>query len=78
MGKFAGFFVFLGLHPQHMEVPRQEVKSEGSQWPTPQPQQLGIRATSATYTTAQSNAGSLSKAREQTRVLMDMSQACYH
>ena len=37
-------FVFLGPHPQHMEVPRQGVKSE---------QQLLV------YTTAHANAGSL-------------------
>ena len=30
-------------------------------WPTPEPQQRGIRAASATYTTAHGNAGSLTR-----------------
>ena len=30
-------------------------------WPTPQPQQCGIRATSATCTTAHGNAGSFTQ-----------------
>ena len=34
-------------------------RSKPSQWPTPQPQQCQIWAASATYTTAHSNAGSL-------------------
>ena len=41
---------FLGPHPQPLEVPRLGVQSE------PHPQQCGIRATSATYTTAHGNA----------------------
>ena len=41
-------FIFLGLHPQHMEVPRLGVKSE----PTPQPQQHEIPDASAAYTTS--------------------------
>ena len=41
---FFGLFIFLVLHPRHM-------------WPTPQPHRT--QATSATYTTAHSNAGSL-------------------
>ena len=45
---------FLGLHLQHMEVPRLGVKSE-----LQLPQQHQIRAASVTYTTAHSNAGSL-------------------
>jgi len=44
---FFGLFVFLGLHPQHMEVPRLGVESE--------PQQHQIQAESVTYTTAQGN-----------------------
>ena len=52
-------FLFEGLHPQHMEVPRL-----GSNWcyscqPIPQPQQHRVRATSVTYTTAHCNARSL-------------------
>ena len=52
------FFCFLGPHPRHMEVPRLGVQSE-LQWPAqpkPQPEQLGIRAASVTYTTVHSNA----------------------
>ena len=42
MGFFVGFFlgflfVFLGLHPQHMEVPRLGVNQNCSRWPKPQP-----------------------------------------
>ena len=43
--------VFLGPHPRHMEGPRLGFKSE--------PQQCQIQAASATYTTAQGKAGSL-------------------
>ena len=48
---FFVFLPFLGLIPQHMEVPRLGVELE--------PQQLGVRAMSVTYTTAHSNTGSL-------------------
>ena len=48
-------FVLLGPHPGHMEVPRLGVESE----PTPQPQQLGTRAVSWTYTTVHGSARSL-------------------
>ena len=48
---FIFLFVFLGPHPWHMELPRPGVK--------PQPQPHGIQAASATYTTAHSNARSL-------------------
>ena len=54
------FFCFLGPHVRHMEVSRLGVKSE--LWLpayTPQSQQLGNQATRVTYTTAHSNAGSL-------------------
>ena len=47
------FIAFLGLHPQHVEVPGLGVESEL------QPQQLRIQAISATYNTAHGNAGSL-------------------
>ena len=50
------FFLFFGLHPQFMEVPRVGVYSCQ---PTPQPQQRRIQAASSTYTTAHSNAKSL-------------------
>ena len=50
---------FLGPHLWHMEVPRLEVQSELRRRPTPEPQQLGIQAESATYTTTHSNVWSL-------------------
>jgi len=53
------FFVFLGPHPQHMEVPGYRSNWSYSCWSTPQPQQYGIQAASVTYTTAHSNASSL-------------------
>ena len=68
-------FVFLGPLTRHVEVPRLGLKSE-LQLPTPQPQKLGIQATSATYTTAQGNAGSLTLwARP--GILMGTSGICY-
>ena len=45
--------------------------------PAPEPQQREIRAVSATYTTAHSNSGSfnpVNEARDQTQILMDISQ----
>ena len=56
---FFFFFVFLGPHPRHIEVSRLGVQSELYPWPTPEPQQHGIRAASATYTTAHGNTRSL-------------------
>ena len=49
----------IGPHPPHMEVPRLGVELEHRCQPTPQSQLHGIQAASATYTTAHSNAGSL-------------------
>ena len=51
----SGFFylfvsVFLEQHPWHIKVPGQGQNQSCSHRSTPQPQQLGIRATSATYT----------------------------
>ena len=51
-------FCFLGPYPQHMEVPRLGSNWSYSCWPRPQPQQHSIRAISATYATAHSNARS--------------------
>ena len=51
--------VFLGPHLQHMEVPRRGINQSCSCRPTPQLQQHQIWAESETYTTAHSNAGSL-------------------
>ena len=53
------FSIFWGPHPQHMEVPRLGSIRSCSHWPTPKPQQRGIRAVSVNYTTAHSNVGSL-------------------
>lgn len=53
-------FCFLGSHSWHMEVPRPQVSWSYSFWPMPQPQQPRIQATSAIYTAAHSNDGSLS------------------
>ena len=67
---FCGFFLFvclfcfLGLQPQHIEVPRLGVESE-LQLPT--------------YTTAHGNTGSfnpLSEARDGTCILVDTNQVC--
>ena len=59
---FLSFFFFLSFllrpHPKHMEVPRLGIESDCSCWPTPQPQQRQIRATSATHTTAHGDAHS--------------------
>ena len=49
-------------------------------WPMPQPQQVGVQAASATYTTAHGKArifNPLSKARDQTHIVMDTSWVCY-
>ena len=51
--------VFLGLHLQHMEVPRLGVESELQQLAYTKPQQCKIQDVFATYTTAHGNAGSL-------------------
>ena len=72
---FFWFLFFSQLHPRHLEVPQLggRIQSE-LQLPTPQPQQRGVQATSAIYTTAHSNAGSrthLSEARDHTRILTD-------
>ena len=56
---FFFFFCFLGLYPRDREVSRLGIKLEPQLPAVPQPQQCGIRATSATYTTAHGNAGSL-------------------
>ena len=50
---------FFQGHPQGIrKLPGWGSKQSCGCWPTPQPQQGGIRALSATYTTAHSNAGS--------------------
>ena len=52
-------YLFLGPHPQHVEVPSLGSNWSYRCWPTPQPQQCRIRATSVTYTTAHGNTRSL-------------------
>ena len=52
-------FVFSGPLMWLMDVPKLGVKLSCSHWPTLQPQQLRIQAESATHTTAQINARSL-------------------
>ena len=66
-GGFFFFFFFKDHTCGTWKFPGQENQS-CSCWPTPQPQQRQIRAMSAPYTTAHSNAGS------GTLVLMDTSQ----
>ena len=61
---FGFFFVCLFLLFRAASVAYGDSQTRGSNWsyscwPTPQPQQHEIRATSATYTTAHGNAGSL-------------------
>ena len=79
--KMAFLFVFLGLHPQHMEVPRLGVKLElelpayTTATASPDP--------SLVYSLHHSSRqhqilNPLSKARDQTHILMDHSQFRYH
>ena len=46
------YFCFLGMHLQHMEVPRLGVELSYSYSCQPMPQQHRIRTMSVTYTTA--------------------------
>ena len=55
---YLSIFVFLGPHPQHMEVPKQGVESELHHQPTTQPQQHEIRAASVTYNIGHGTTGS--------------------
>ena len=52
-------YIFLGLHPQNMEISGQGSNQCCCCWPTPEPQQCQIQAASSTHTTAHGNAGSL-------------------
>ena len=74
------FFFFQGRTFGIWRSPGQGQNQSCSLWPTPQPQQLGIRATSSIYTTPHGNARSLpmilnppSEARDGTCILMDAS-----
>ena len=53
------FLLFLGPHPQHMEVPSLGSNQSCSCWLTPQPQKHQIGAVAVTYTAADGNARSL-------------------
>ena len=75
------FFLFLGLHPQHMEAPRLGVKSElqlvayttATAMPDPKPcQQPTPQLTAAPILNP------LCQARDQTCIVMDTSQIHYH
>ena len=75
------FFLLLGPHMQHLEVPRLWVEQELHLLAYTKPQQHRILATSVTYTAVHSNAGlfvPLSKAKDESCVLMDTSQVRYH
>ena len=74
---FCFFFFFIGPHLQCMEVPGLGVNWSCSCKPMPQP--LWIQALSATYSSAQGNAGSLIldlilEARDQICILMATNQ----
>ena len=71
-------FFFFRASPAALGSSRLRVMSE-LQLPTPQPQQYGIWAASATYTTAHSNAilNPLNEARDQIRILMDTTHICF-
>ena len=64
---FFFFFGFLGPHLWHVEFPSEGSNQNCSCWPKLQPQQWGIRAKFATYTTASR------KARDCTHILKDTS-----
>ena len=66
---------FLGLHPQHMELPSLGVKLEFQLLHTPQPRQCQIQAESATYTTAGGNTRSLTHSSWQRWSLNPLSEA---
>ena len=57
--KFLSFWHFLGRFCGMWRFPGWRSNWSCSCWPTPEPQQLGIQASSATYTTAHGNARSL-------------------
>ena len=51
--------IFFFLEPHLRHIPRLDIESECSCQPTPEPQQCGIQAVSATYNTAHGKTGSL-------------------
>ena len=66
------FFSFQDCPCGIYKFPGQESNQSCSCWPTPQPQQLGVPATSVTHTTAHGYARSLT--RDQTHIFMDTNQ----
>jgi len=56
---FCLFAISLGRSCSIWRFPGQGSNQSCSHWPMPEPQKRGIRAASATYTTAHGNAGSL-------------------
>ena len=81
MQQFVGFFlcvsfVFLGLHLQHMEVPRLGVESELKlpAYTTATATRDLSRAYDLHHSSRQCQNNPLSEARDRTRVLMDASQ----
>ena len=69
------FFFFLGLHLQHLEVPRLEVKSELQLRPTPQPEQLpDLSHICDLHRSLQQNQILNPLREDRTCILMDMSQ----
>ena len=74
-------FVFLGLHPQHMEVPRLGVESELQllAYPTATAVQDPSRVCDLHHSLRQCQIlNPLSEARDGTRILMDPSWVHYH
>ena len=73
------YFLLFQAHLQHMEFPVQGLNGSCSCRPTPEPQRCGIRAVSATYTTAHSNTGSSTHwaGQQSDRSLMNNSHVCY-
>ena len=73
------FFVFLGPHPQHLEVPRLGIKSK-PQLPayTTATAMLDLSCVYNPHSRQRQILNPLSEAKDQTCVLMDISQICFH
>ena len=79
---FFFFLVFLGLHPEHMEVPRPGVKSELLLLPAYYTTATAMRDPSRNCNLHHSSRQRqiltpLSAARDETCILMDISRVCY-
>ena len=78
---FSFFFFFLGPHPWHMEVPRLGVKSELQLLAyAPATAMPDLSPVFNLHRSSQQRRilNPLSEVRDQTRVLLDTSQVCYH